>query len=41
MEQNIAAKEDPVKRIRITSRGKIKGWVAFSLQFLLDVSPPK
>ena len=41
MDQNIAAKEDHVKRIRITSHGKIKGWVTFSLQFLLDVSPSK
>ena len=39
--QDIAAKEDHVKRIRITSHGKMKGWVALSLQFLLDVSPPK
>jgi len=35
-QDSTAAKEDHVKRIRITSHGKIKGWVAFSLQFLLD-----
>ena len=40
-DQDIAAEEDHVKRIRITSHGKMKGWVAFSLQFLLDVSPTK
>ena len=31
---DIAAKEERVRRIRITSHGKIKNWVAFSLQFL-------
>jgi hypothetical protein len=41
MDQNIAAEEDPIQRIRITSHGKMKGWVAFSLSFLLDVSPQK
>ena len=40
-DQDVAAKEDHVKRIRITSHGKMKGWVALSLQFLLDVSPTK
>ena len=37
LDSDVAAKEDHVKRIRITSHGKMKGWVAFSLQFLLDV----
>jgi len=36
MDQDIAAKEDHIKRMRITSHGKIKGSVALSLQFLLD-----
>ena len=39
-DQDIAAKEDHVKRIRITPHGKMKDWVAFSLQFLLDVISP-
>src|SRR5271155_5097542 len=40
MDQAISTKDDHVQRIRITSHGQIKAWVAFSLQFLLEVSAP-
>ena len=40
-QDSIAAEEDHVKRFRITSHGKIKGWVGLSLQFMFDVSPSK
>ncbi|KAF8805682.1 hypothetical protein BYT27DRAFT_7065537, partial [Phlegmacium glaucopus] len=36
MDQDISAKDNHVQRIRITSHGKIKGWVTFSLQFFFD-----
>ena len=40
MDHNIPAK-DHVQRLRITTHGKIKCWVALSLRFLLNVSSLK